>query len=135
MNNFIYYFGIILLTFYETFQDLSETRGGPILQNTSMVVSNTVLPTHVFTISTFIRRPKIHFRSTLNSAYKNNIFFRNYILLYIKVGLSRSIHLILHQPPLFRSENCMFIFCVIAIMNIFFFSRCDIITKQKKLRR
>ena len=35
------YFPMILVTFYETFQDLLETRGGSILQNTSMIASDT----------------------------------------------------------------------------------------------
>ena len=35
------YFWMILLTFHETFQDLSEARGGSILQNTLTVTSNT----------------------------------------------------------------------------------------------
>ena len=32
---------MILLTFYETLKDLSEARGGLILQNTSMAASDT----------------------------------------------------------------------------------------------
>ena len=32
---------MILLTFHEAFEDLSEARGGSILQNTSTVASNT----------------------------------------------------------------------------------------------
>ena len=84
---------MILLTFYETFQNLSETRGESISLNTSTVASNKRFhfstffqclqqsykrdPQHCARVKMFhfgiITRPKIHFRNTLNSAYQSNI--------------------------------------------------------------
>ena len=59
-------------------------------------------------------------------------FLKIIFLLYMKGGLPLPIHLMWHQPHSIPPEDFVYSFSVI-FMNIFFFSRFYIITKQKEL--
>ena len=90
-----------------------------------------ISPNWIFHFS-IIRSLKNAFPKHFNSAYnKSKIYFRNYFLLYMKGGLPRPIHSILHQPHSVPSANFIFSFSM-SVMDIFFFSRSDIYEKIKK---
>ena len=101
------YFSMILVTFYETFQDLLEARGFndcfrhtfPLLQLFSIFTVKLYRGSTTFHQIDFFILVLIHFRSTLNSAYNTSkAFFKNHFLLYMKGGLPRPIHSVWHQP-------------------------------------